>query len=67
MSYRKSMFSFMTIAFVLNDGEGSVKNKNDQTHKDKKWNQYKSHKIIKRARNQQRSNRHTYTNKDMRM
>lgn len=61
------MFSFVVMAAVMNDGGSSGKNKHGKTHQNKKWNRFKSPKIVKRARNQQRSNRHTYTNKDMRM
>ena len=67
MSYRASMFTFMAMAAAMNNGGGSEKNKHDQTHHNKKWNRFKPSNTVKRARNQQRSNRHIYTNKDMRM
>lgn len=65
MSYRASMFSFMTIALTMDDGTVSCNKKHVQTHKDKKRNHYKCAKNIKRRRNPHRANRHLFTNKDM--
>lgn len=65
MSYRASMFSFMTLVLNVDDGTVSCKKKHVQTRKDKKWNHYKCAKSIKRTRNPHRANRHLYTNKDM--